>query len=57
MSAFADIVVGTLLYRYFTLDFARADTPNLRAYYHRLTSAGLTTPAHVMVSYESLRVK
>lgn len=53
---FADIVVGTLLYRYFTLDFARGDTPNLLAYYERLTQR----PAyarHAMVSYEHLRVK
>jgi glutathione S-transferase len=53
---FADIMVGTLLYRYFTLNFDRADTPNLRAYYDRLASR----PAYaerVMVSYESLRAK
>ena len=53
---FADIVVGTLLYRYFTLDFDRAETPNLRAYYDRL----IQRPAyarHVMISYESLRAK
>ena len=52
---FADIMVGTPLYRYFTLDFERADTPNLSAYYERLQQR----PAyreHVMVSYESLRV-
>ncbi|MBS3648194.1 glutathione S-transferase family protein [Pseudaminobacter sp. 19-2017] len=53
---FADILVGTLLYRYFTLDFERADTPHLSAYYDRLT----TRPAYaqrVMISYESLRAK
>ena len=53
---FADIIVGAPLYRYFTLDFARAETPNLSAYYQRLTGR----PAyarHVMVSYESLRVR
>ena len=51
---FADIMVGTLLYRYFTLDFDRAEAPQLRAYYDRLARR----PAyarHVMVSYESLR--
>ncbi len=49
-------MAGHLLYRYFTLDFDRADTPNLAAYYERLTER----PAyreHVMVSYDSLRVE
>lgn len=53
---FADIMAGHLLYRYFTLDFDRADAPNLAAYYERLTER----PAyreHVMVSYDSLRVE
>lgn len=53
---FADIMVGHTLYRYFTLDFERADTPNLAAYYQRLQER----PAyrdHVMVSYESLRAR
>jgi glutathione S-transferase len=53
---FADIMVGTPLYRYYTLDFDRAATPHLDAYYKRLTNR----PAyarHAMVSYESLRAK
>ncbi len=53
---FADIIVGGPLYRYFTLDFDRAETPHLADYYQRLTQR----PAyarHVMVSYESLRAK
>ncbi len=53
---FADLIVGTLLYRYFTMEIDRADTPNLGAYYDRLTRR----PAyarHAMVSYESLRAK
>lgn len=52
---FADIIVGTLLYRYFTLEFQRSETAALPAYYGRLTRR----PAYaeqVMVSYESLRV-
>ena len=53
---FADIMLGGPLYRYFTLDFDRARTPNLEAYYQRL--AGREAYArHVMVSYEELRVK
>lgn len=53
---FADIIVGTLLYRYFTLDFDRSDAPNLEAYYRRLT-ARPAYAEHVMVSYDSLRAK
>lgn len=52
--AFADIMVGTYLYRYFDLPFDRIETPRLLAYYERLVAR----PAyrrHVMVSYESLR--
>jgi glutathione S-transferase len=49
-------MLGHTLYRYNTLDFERAATPNLDAYYARLQER----PAyreHVMVSYEGLRVK
>ena len=51
---FADVMLGHLLYRYMTLDFAKAPTPAIDAWYERLTGR----PAyrdHVMVSYESLR--
>ena len=51
---FADIMLGHLLYRYMTLDFAKAPTPAIDAWYARLGER----PAyreHVMVSYESLR--
>jgi glutathione S-transferase len=53
---FADIVAGTLLYRYFTLEIERTHLPHLAAYYERLTKR----PAyarHVMVSYDSMRAK
>ena len=53
---FADIVVGAHLYRYFTLDFDRAETPHLHSYYRRLSERPAYA-AHVMVSYESLRPK
>ncbi|WP_417412266.1 glutathione S-transferase family protein [Hoeflea sp.] len=52
---FADMIIGVQLYRYYTLDFDRAKTPALDAYYARLCER----PAyreHVMVSYESLRI-
>lgn len=51
---FADVMLGHLLYRYMTLDFAKAPTPAIDAWYARLCER----PAyreHVMVSYESLR--
>jgi glutathione S-transferase len=53
---FADIVAGTLLYRYSTLEIERPDLPDLAAYYERLTKR----PAyarHVMISYDSMRAK
>jgi glutathione S-transferase len=53
---FADIIVGVYLYRYFDLEFERADTPRLAAYYRRLTGRA-TYAQHVMVSYDSLRAK
>ena len=52
--SFADIMAGHVLYRYMTMEFPKAETPNLDAYYARLSDR----PAyreHVMVSYESLR--
>ncbi len=53
---FADILFGTLLYRYFTLDFDKAAAPHLEAYYRRLTRRPAYAE-HVMVSYDSLRPK
>jgi len=53
---FADIPAGSLLYRYMTLPFEKAETPNLTAYYKRLTERPAYAE-HVMVSYESLRAK
>ena len=52
---FADVMVGHLLYRYYTLDFDRGPSPNLDTYYASLQER----PAfreHAMVSYDSLRV-
>ena len=49
----ADIVIGHLLYRWFTIDVARDAHPQVEAYYARLSER----PAyreHVMVSYDSL---
>ena len=51
----ADIAFGTLLYRYFTLEIERPDTPNLSRYYAGLTSRDAYS-THVMVPYDNLRV-
>ncbi|MEM1161115.1 MAG: glutathione S-transferase family protein [Pseudomonadota bacterium] len=51
---FADIMAGHVLYRYMTLDFEKVATPNLDAYYGRLTDRPAYAE-HVMISYESLR--
>lgn len=51
---FGDLWTGHLLYRYMTLDFPKAVTPKLDAYYQRL----VRRPAfaeHVMVSFDDLR--
>lgn len=52
---FADIHAGHLLYRYYGLTFDRIATPNLDAYYKRLTNRPAYAQ-HVMVSYEPLRI-
>ncbi|MBT0957238.1 glutathione S-transferase N-terminal domain-containing protein [Alphaproteobacteria bacterium KMM 3653] len=51
-----DIIIGSFLYRYYTMDFTRADLPNLAAYYARLTERAAYRST-VMTSYESLRAK
>ncbi|QIE57313.1 glutathione S-transferase family protein [Pikeienuella piscinae] len=53
---FADIMVGNLLYRYYTVEFDKAETPALDAYYARLVDRP-TYAEHVMVSYEPLRAR
>ncbi len=51
----ADIQFGHCLYRYFDMDIARPDLPHLNTYYARLADRPAYR-AHVMVSYEALRV-
>lgn len=53
---FADIVFGHLLYRYFNLEFDRANLPELRAYYDRLNTRE-AYQTHVMIDYNVLRVE
>ena len=54
--SFADIVVGHVLYRYFTLDFDRPRVPHVEAYYQRLTERQAYAD-NVMIDYSSLRVE
>lgn len=53
---YGDILCGHLLYRYFSHDFDKAETPALEAYFRRL-QARPAYREHVMVSYEPLRAK
>ena len=50
-----DFPIGTMLYRYFTLEIERPSLPNVAAYYGRLTERDAYR-SHVMVSYDALRV-
>lgn len=52
---FADIIFGHFLYRYYTLDFERSDTPVMDAYYERL-KARPAFANNVMVDYSVLQV-
>ncbi|MEM7213384.1 MAG: glutathione S-transferase family protein [Pseudomonadota bacterium] len=52
---FADLWTGHLLYRYNELVFDKAETPNLDAYFARLTRRPAFAQ-HVMVSFEPLRM-
>lgn len=49
----ADIAVGTLLFRYFTLDIERPARPHLEAWYRRLEDRS-TYRENVMVPYDDL---
>lgn len=50
----ADVQLGSLLYRYYSLDFKRAELPALRRYYDRLTQRS-AYQQHVMVSFDELK--
>ncbi len=49
----ADIVIGHLLFRWFSIDVPRRPRPNVEAYYQRLTSRAAYVQ-HVMVDYAPL---
>jgi glutathione S-transferase len=52
----ADIVIGHVLYRYYTMDIPRPDRPGIAAYYQRLAERPAYR-AHVMVSWKSLEAE
>jgi glutathione S-transferase len=51
----ADIAVGTMLYRYFTMPIARPSLPNVEAYYQRLTTRK-GYQDHVMIDWVSMKI-
>lgn len=51
----ADIAVGGLLYRYFTMPISRQALPNIEAYYVRL-SARKPYQEHVMLDWQAMKV-
>lgn len=51
----ADIPIGSLMYRYYTMPIARPSLPHVEAWYGRLC-ARPAYKTHVMVDYSSLRV-
>lgn len=51
-----DTIVGSSLYRYYTMDFEREDLPDLAAYYDRLCQREVYQNT-IMTSYDSLRSK
>ncbi|SFZ82344.1 Glutathione S-transferase [Devosia enhydra] len=54
--SYGDIVVGAALYRWYTMDIQRPDTPNVEAYYRRIRDRPAYTKT-VCVSYEELRAR
>jgi glutathione S-transferase len=51
----ADIAVGSLMYRYYTLPVARPKLPNVEAWCARL-AARAPYVEHVMIEYESMKI-
>jgi glutathione S-transferase len=51
----ADIAVGTLLYRYFTMPITRPSLPNVEAYYQRLTSRKAYQD-HAMIDWVAMKI-
>jgi glutathione S-transferase len=51
----ADISVGTLLYRYYTMPITRPSLPNVEAYYQRLTSRKAYQD-HAMIDWVAMKI-
>jgi glutathione S-transferase len=52
---FADILVGTMMYRYYNLDIERPRLGNVLAWYQRLT-ARKAYQEHVMIDFQAMKV-
>ena len=50
-----DIPMGSMLYRYFTLEIEKPSLPNVEAYYQRLQERAAYRN-HVMVDYQAMRI-
>jgi glutathione S-transferase len=52
---FADVMVGSLMYRFYTMPIERPNLPNVEAWYQRL-NARKPYQNHVMIEWESMKV-
>ncbi|MDX1401480.1 MAG: glutathione S-transferase N-terminal domain-containing protein [Kiloniellales bacterium] len=50
-----DVPLGSMLYRYFTLEIDRPNLPNVEAWYERLKARN-AYEEHVMIDYQAMRV-
>lgn len=53
--SFADVCVGALMYRYFTLPIAQAKAPNVKAWYRRLEERSAYRE-HVMRDWQQMKI-
>ena len=51
----ADVALGTLMYRYFTLPIQRPSLPNVEGWYHRLSKRP-AYQSHAMIEFNSMKV-
>ncbi|MCH9808965.1 MAG: glutathione S-transferase family protein [Alphaproteobacteria bacterium] len=53
--SFADIIVGTLMYRYMTMPIERPELPNVEAWYQRLTERP-AYQTHAMLDWQKMKI-